>query len=142
MTIPQQVEPDDQRNAQSRARMDIRDFKHEIDTRKADFLDAYIEGRTVTYGAKAIGVDRRRVYEWLKDDAVFAEEFQHAREQIADGLRKHAFDMATKAGIDGDPHMLRYLMSMLDPEFKDKGKSVEVKSNDVEFKVVWEDGVI
>ena len=61
-----------------------------VTPKKEAFIEHYTRMGTVKSAAKATGVSRKTVYEWLKADEVFSEGFEHAKENVTDELEQEA----------------------------------------------------
>lgn len=65
--------------------------------KKRAFLAAYEECGTISRACKSAQVSRTNVYNWLADDAEFAEAFEHAKLCFAETLE----DEAKRRAVDG-----------------------------------------
>ena len=70
-----------------------------IRLKKIAFLEAYAKIGTITYAAKASGVNRQRHYDWLKGDAEYVGHFASAQEQAIEVMEVEALRRAV-TGVD------------------------------------------
>ncbi len=96
-------------------------------TRKKDwkpvFLEAYRENGNVKEAAEAAGVTKQAVYKARKAGAAFAEQFDRARDELADDLEA----VAIRRARDKSDTMLIFLLKGLKPNvYGDKVKQEHI----------------
>jgi hypothetical protein len=62
--------------------------------RQKAFLAAYVRTGSITRAAQAVKMERVRHYQWLKEDAAYAKEFEAARTQAGELLEAEAIRRA------------------------------------------------
>ncbi len=108
--------------------------KKRVKNKKAAFLEAFSEDANVLLAARAAGVSRQAVYQWLEHDETFALAFNQAKEDARDAIRaeikRRAIDgwdeevyqlgkFAGKVRKYSDV-LLMFHAKMLMPEYRDK----------------------
>lgn len=68
--------------------------------RKAAFLEAYAVDATVTHAARSTKLRRKTVYDWLRDDPVFAAAFHEAEQEAIDALEREARRRAIEGTVE------------------------------------------
>jgi len=61
---------------------------------KERFIEGHKRTGTIAGGARAAGVARSTVYNWLKDDSEFAARAKEAKEEVIDAIEEEAFNRA------------------------------------------------
>ena len=79
---------------------------------KQSFLESYETFGTVTAGCKVAKLSRDTVYRWRREDPVFSEAFETAREVVADDLEQEALRRAH----DGSDLLLIFMLKALRPD--------------------------
>lgn len=79
--------------------------------KKTSFLTAFADLGTVTHAARAAGVPRRTVYDWLERDPQFALGFRAAEQEAIDSLEREA----RRRAIAGSDTLLIFLMKGANP---------------------------
>ena len=64
------------------------------DEQKAAFLVALRERGVAGYACKSLGISRRTVYNWKRDDADFAKEWEEAVDDAVDAMEAEAYRRA------------------------------------------------
>jgi len=80
--------------------------------KKKAALNGYVETGTVTGACRVARISRTTFYEWLEKDSKFAEQYEHAQDQVADLLEEEALTRA----YDGDHTLIIFLLKGLKPE--------------------------
>ena len=73
--------------------------KAQIELHKAGFLSAYAQTGGIQSAAAVVGVDRRRHYNWLREDPEYAERFADAQQQFIELMEAEA-DRRGALGVD------------------------------------------
>lgn len=118
------------------------------------FLEAYAEQANVLIAARAVGISRQTVYDWLEHDEEFSLSYNQAKEDAKDALRAEIY----RRGVEGyeedvyqlgkfagkvrkyDTSLLIFHAKMLMPEYRDK-QQIEHTGN-ITIKTVWATGAI
>lgn len=111
-------------------------------SKKELFLDSFAENANVMLSARAAGIHRSTVYEWLEHDQDFSLAFNQAKENAKDVLRaeikrravdgwdEEVYQLAQYAGTvrKYSDTLLIFHAKMLIPEYRDK-QTVDVNAN-------------
>ena len=73
--------------------------KAQIELHKAGFLTAYAQTGGIQSAAEVVGIDRRRHYNWLREDPHYAERFADAQQQFIELMEAEA-DRRGVLGVD------------------------------------------
>jgi hypothetical protein len=99
---------------------------------KPAFLEAYRESGNVTESAEAAGVTKQAVYKARKSGKAFREEWETAREELADDLEA----VAVKRARNSSDTMLIFLLKGLKPDtYGDKLKHLGDPARPVEIVI-------
>jgi hypothetical protein len=63
-------------------------FREVINHRQRAFLVAYVQSLGIRSAARLSGVSRQSHYEWLRDDPLYREHFERARQMLADSAEE------------------------------------------------------
>lgn len=92
---------------------------------RTTFLTTLETTCNVAESARAAGMGRSAAYDWRRDDAVFAADWEQALESAADKLEQVAFERA-KEGLSD--RMLEILLKAHRPKYRDK-QEVDLRHN-------------
>jgi|GEM_PF-1247603 len=63
-------------------------FREVINHRQRAFLVGYVQSLGIRSAARLSGVSRQSHYEWLRDDPLYREHFEHAKRMLADSAEE------------------------------------------------------
>ena len=95
---------------------------------KSKFLKKFKEIKTIYTTCEAVGLPRRTVYQWLKDDPDFKADFDEIRLGIGDNLESVAFRLIEKMEADqeyGKPLLLITMLNANNAKYKSTDSSSE-----------------
>lgn len=101
---------------------------------KPDFLENYRESGNVQASAKAAGITKQAAYKARKTNKVFRQEWEAAREEVADTLEAVAVTRAK----DHSDTLLIFLLKGLKPEtYGEKVRHGGLPGSPLEVVVTW-----
>jgi len=97
---------------------------------KTKFLKNYKEIKTIYTTCEAVNIPRRTVYQWLKDDPDFKEEFEDIRLGVGEGLESIAFRLVNKMAEKEDYSRPVLLITMLNANLPGKYRATDTTSEE------------
>ena len=97
---------------------------------KARFLKKFKEIKTIYSTCEAIGLPRRTVYLWLKEDPEFKADFEDIRLGVGEELESIAFQLVNKMAEKEDYSKPVLLITMLNANLPGKYRSTDTTSED------------
>ena len=104
---------------------------------KSRFLKKFKEIKTVYSTCEAVGIPRRTVYQWLKDDIDFKTDFEDIRLGVGEQLESIAFRLVEKMEADQEYGKPLLLITMLNANLPGKYRQADTTSE--ESKQLMED---
>jgi|TARA_R100000781_G_scaffold69481_1_gene43714 hypothetical protein len=97
---------------------------------KTKFLKTFKEIKTVYSTCEAIGIPRRTIYTWLKEDPEFKANFEDIRLGVGEELESIAFQLVNKMAEKEDYSKPVLLITMLNANLPGKYRSTDNTSED------------